>query len=491
MSEHIISLKVDNVKKLTAVAIKLDENARTVVISGENGAGKSSVLDSIEMVLAGKAVIPEQPIRNGKKTARIILETETMIVTRTFSAESGENYLKFENKEGFRASTPQKLLNDMIEKIGFDPLEFANMGPDDQAKKLLTIFPTTINLAENANFAKCAYDERAIVNRELKSLVAQMSAQKSFADDLPTEEVSVSALGLRSSELWKELDGVTRMGADLAALAVQIKRSEEQEANLKSQLEAKIKALRDDCAAQCDVQIRLREALNRDVETMKNMEVRDPEIIKKEIDSIDQSIQKAEGTNSEVRRRKNVTFLKENIEQREKTVQDLEGKMLKLTDARTNALKEAKFPIEGLSIDNNGHVILNGVPFGQASMAQKLIVGIAIAASSKNKLRVCLIRDASLLDAKSMKLVEEMAIKHDLQIWMERVEDNSPCSVQIVDGSNIGAKDAPEVEDPAKGAAETSKSEAGEFALGGAAPAASGGRKRGKKAADNVDPFKA
>lgn len=41
MSDHIVALTISNVKRLSAVAIKLDEKSRTVIISGENGSGKT------------------------------------------------------------------------------------------------------------------------------------------------------------------------------------------------------------------------------------------------------------------------------------------------------------------------------------------------------------------------------------------------------------------------------------------------------------------
>lgn len=59
----IISLESENIKRLKAVRIKPD--GLLVQITGKNGAGKTSVLDSIMMALAGGSTIPEKPIRDG------------------------------------------------------------------------------------------------------------------------------------------------------------------------------------------------------------------------------------------------------------------------------------------------------------------------------------------------------------------------------------------------------------------------------------------
>src|SRR4051812_37263172 len=65
----IISLHAENVKRLKAVDITPD--SPTVVIAGKNGQGKSSVLDSILLALAGKdaAKLMTRPIRDGAERA--------------------------------------------------------------------------------------------------------------------------------------------------------------------------------------------------------------------------------------------------------------------------------------------------------------------------------------------------------------------------------------------------------------------------------------
>lgn len=58
---HIIALDAQNVKRLRAVNIT--PTGDLIVIGGNNGQGKTSVLDSIEMALAGTKCA--KPIREG------------------------------------------------------------------------------------------------------------------------------------------------------------------------------------------------------------------------------------------------------------------------------------------------------------------------------------------------------------------------------------------------------------------------------------------
>lgn len=79
-------------------------------------------------------------------------------------------------------------------------------------------------------------------------------------------------------------------------------------------------------------------------------------------------------------------------------------------------------------------MLFNGIPFSQASSAEKLKVSMAMSIALNPTLRVVLIRDASLLDSNSLKMVAEMAEKTKSQVWIERVSDGDPVGVVIEDG---------------------------------------------------------
>jgi hypothetical protein len=103
---------------------------------------------------------------------------------------------------------------------------------------------------------------------------------------------------------------------------------------------------------------------------------------------------------------------------------------------KTEKLAAAKFPVDGLSFDETG-VTFGGLPFEQASSAEQLRISVAIGIALNPKLKVLLIRDGSLLDADSLKLVAEMAADSDAQVWVERVDDTRKVGVVIEDGSVV------------------------------------------------------
>ena len=79
-------------------------------------------------------------------------------------------------------------------------------------------------------------------------------------------------------------------------------------------------------------------------------------------------------------------------------------------------------------------MLLNGVPFEQASTALKLKCGVAIAVAKNPKLRLVWIRDASLLDDKSYGQVEQLAKEFDAQLLLETVRPIGSDAIVLEDG---------------------------------------------------------
>ena len=118
-------------------------------------------------------------------------------------------------------------------------------------------------------------------------------------------------------------------------------------------------------------------------------------------------------------------------EQYDNGIKEIDSRKVKL-------LQEADLPVPGLGVDDEG-VTFNGVPFIQASAAERLRVSVAMAMAANPEVRVICIKDASLLDADSRKLLADMAAEHDYQIWYEVVGDGGPTGIVIEDGEVANA----------------------------------------------------
>ena len=115
----IIKLQAENFKKLKAIEITPQGN--TVVISGKNAAGKSSVLDAIWFALAGKDALKmnPDPVKHGERVAKVTLDLghedsdnfvkNAYTVVRTWS--NGNSKLEITNTEGMKYGSPAGMLS--------------------------------------------------------------------------------------------------------------------------------------------------------------------------------------------------------------------------------------------------------------------------------------------------------------------------------------------------------------------------------------------
>lgn len=409
-NQHIISLEAENVKRIRAASIETT-GAGTVVLTGSNGAGKSSILDSICMALNGGKAIPAQPIRNGAKKASIVLKTEELEITRTFTANG--SYLEVSDSKG-TVKSPQALLDKMVSLIGFDPLAFARMDPKAQAKELLRVCPIKIDLEQNTKEAEVAYGLRHDANREVKRLEGALASMPTVPDSTPADFVSVESLADRLAQLNNNARELAQMRNDVSTLQARIASAKAEIARLQAQM------VKDEAT------------LARKTELLAAEQ--DPSA---EIESVTRQMKDADRINADVRAAKRRAEVETELKQQQAAAKHEDSILQELAEVRAKALAEAPFPVSGLSISDAGVVLLNGVPFSQASTSEQIRVGIKLAAAANPTLRVAFIRDGSLLDSHAMHEVSAIAQEHDLQIWVERVDDSSPTAIQVVDGETV------------------------------------------------------
>lgn len=408
----IVKLTTENVKRISAVEI--EPNGNVVILGGKNEAGKSSVLDSIMYALCGKSALPKQPLRDGEKKGKIVVKTDEYTVTRTFT-EAGGGTLKVEdNKNGASFKSPQAILDKMVGSLTVNPLAFLD---SDEKKQLETLkLLVGLDFSQLDAESKKLYEERTIVNREGKELSARYDAMENF-EDAPAEEVSVSELMQKMATVEEHNKKVNAAFENLEWCEDSTERAGRRVAQLKHDLE---KAEEEHAKA-------------KEKESEANKRVKDIGEIK-ETDSIRQQISGAEDINSKVRSNKQRAELGKKLESKREESRALTEKINSISADKAKQLENAKFPIEGLSFDENG-VIYQGVPLSQASGAGRLRVGASIAEAMNPELRIMLVRDASLLDEDGMKIISDFAEEKDMQVWLERVGDKDESAIIIEDGA--------------------------------------------------------
>ena len=393
----IVRLTAENVKRLKAVEITPDGNVQ--VITGRNAQGKTSVLDAIWLALGGGAAGREttRPIRDGETKASVTLDLGDLTVTRTWVGD--KTTLTVKNADGAKYGSPQGVLDALVGRLSFDPLEFTRLAPREQVAALLELVDLDVDLAALATQTQAAYHAPAEIGRQGKAI-----------GEIPAEIAGAPDVELSASDLIASIRDAETMAATQAAELEAANRAEAQVADLRAELarwEASLRGHQAKIAAHPPV----------------------PDVA-----AMDAELKAVDETNRAVRHNARVTQAKA---RKDALTADYHAQtaVIETIDAtKAAALAGAKFPVDGLGFDDTG-VTYNGVPFSQASSAEQIRVSLAMAMSLNPKLRVIRILDGSLLDADNLALIGEMATAQDYQVWIERVGDASSVGVVIEDGA--------------------------------------------------------
>ncbi len=422
---HIVRLNAENIKRLSAVEIA--PNGNLVEITGKNGQGKTSVLDAIYWALAGTKPIQDKPVRNGADSGSVTIDLGEYVVTRKFRVRDDGEYttsLTVANKDGAKYSDPQKLLNALVGDLAFDPLDFSRMKPLDQVVALRALVPG-YDFADADRLNKKDFEARTEVNRTIRDLQVRVEAI-TLPDGTPDERVDLAAL---MEELQKDLDAneaarrhaekVNSHTAAIATLEEEIQRGRFDIARLQAEI------------ANIEKNIAAREL---GIEEHRDL-IDDLGLAPAQIDTTDVRLRIAESEmiNRSVELKKQRQTL--NAELRAKTEESasLTGRIAARKAAAAKAVRDADLPVEGLELSEDG-VLLNGVPFDQASDAEQLRVSIAVAGAMNPRLRVIRVRDGSLLDDDSMAALASYAEANGLQVWVETVQSGRQAAIVIEDG---------------------------------------------------------
>jgi len=422
----IVRLEAENVKRLRAVEVTPE--GALVVVGGRNGQGKTSLLDSVAYALGGKDLVCEVPLRAGSDAGHVTVDLGDLVVRRDFGRD-GTTRVVVSNREGARFPSPQRLLDELAGRLTFDPLAFARMSPREQAETLRALVGLDFSAQDGRRLA--AYEERTAVNRDAKRLDAQLAGMPRHAD-APAREVDVAAL---MDELAEVERGEREIEQRERAVAEQLGAAERSEARVVA-ISAEIESLRARiaqlAAEAADHRVNAEgarenaEAERAGIATARGM-LPDPAPIRAAVAAAGAlNRQRAENA----ARERVAAELLAAQERSSALTRELEA----IDAAKIAAIAAAQIPVKGLSFDAE-RVLLRGLPFEQASSAEQLRVSVAMGAAMSPRLKVMLVRDGSLLDDESMRLLAQTAEQHGLQVWLERVGDGAECQVVIEDGS--------------------------------------------------------
>lgn len=427
----IVGLKTENVKRIKAVHI-VPNDPNTVVLVGANEAGKSSILDAIQWCLEGRENMQERPLRDGTSQGVTEIDLGDFLVKRTYKA-NGNGELTIHDKTAVKYKAPQAVLDSFLEHISFDPLAFTHMKKEEKRDMLRRLVGIDFSQLDAEKMEK--FNERTDVNRRLQEQRARLGGYPKDPT-APESETSTAELLAKLDEIQRHNSGVsdleTNTGSRKRVLDAAKSGVAEVEAAIK-ELEKQMEQLKADRVEAIGVVTKAQEEFDTALSTSSNAKRIDEAPIRQQLSTLDES-------NGKVRTNREHDKIAIIVDGLRASSEKLTARLEEIDATKTKMMKEANFPLKGLSFDESG-VTLNGIPFEQASQARQLQASVSIALALRGRLKVILIRDASLLDRDSMKMMMSMAREHGAQIWYEKVLDRDldkhppePYEVVIEDG---------------------------------------------------------
>ena len=447
----IVKLLAENVKRLHAVEITPD--GTLVTIGGKNGAGKSSVLDSIAYAMGGERLVPTEPIRQGEYAAQIVVDLGELIVTRKFKRtklftckhddspnpvdhlptcpftwSDTTSTLTVTNRDGARYPSPQAVLDKMLGQLTFDPLAFARADPQKQDATLRKLVNLDVTPIENRR--RIAFEQRAIYKKQYALKEAQVEGLLHYAD-VPTEPISMDAISKEMLQAEEQ-----RLAAEEAKRTVErvqgaIATCEARDAELRQQ-QLELQRQMDRLQANTNAnQVKLAE----EHAALVDAELKAKTTTTPDMDALRVRVREAEATNERIRHNQyrareqgELTVLAGEIAVQQKAIADAE-------DEKRAALEAVQFPVAGLGLSDDG-VTFNGLPFDQASTSERIRTSVAIGIALNPKFKVLLIRDGNALDKDSLAAVAAQAGGAQMQLWVEWVTAEADgVSIFIEDGA--------------------------------------------------------
>lgn len=438
---HILGLVAENVKKIRVVEI--EPKSRLVKITGKNGQGKTSVLDSIWYALGGKHSLPDKPVRKGADRAKIKLTLGTkekgaeLTVQRTIQPDKTVS-LQIEAKDGKKFASPQAMLDEMMGALTFDPMQFVTMKPKEQVDALREVVKLGSEIDElNAANTK-DFDERRNVNREVERLRTEAAAIV-VQDGLPKEKQDESEILAKLTDAGTINEKARKVDAQKAALLVAWNRAKDDVSGAEMrtttqemrviELEKALGKAREDLENQRE---ELKEAKADEKKASAAWKAA-PEGELVDVSQLTAELQKVQLANREIEKRSRREGLEKQLKEKQRVADRLTRQMEDREEKKRNAIGGAKMPLPDLTFNEDG-VLYKGIPLDQAGEAEQLRVSIALAMAANPKLRILRVMHGEALDDDAMEVLAEMAEEHDFQVWMAKVDSTGKVGIVMEDG---------------------------------------------------------
>lgn len=424
---EITAIEIRDVLRIKHIKFTPPADVLVILIGGDNAQGKTSLQRSLLMAMGGAGEIPDEPVRRGAIEGEIVLQLTDVTVRRRIMHD-GQSKLEVTSKYG-PIKSPQEWLSKLFGGRALNPLDFLRRKPAEQRDQLLKLIDKDGRIAGIESNRKAVFTRRTEVGRDLKKATAQLAG---MTEVQPGSPVDIMALTTESRTLG---DVIAEMGRRRNVHEQAMRESSQAASDVKranDAMEAAKRALEAALARQNAAE----ESLTKARVAVESFED-DQQRAAARRDEIQRELAAAQVHNSKVAADQAAAAARAKLAaELAETKADYEAldEEIKQYDAqKLEILTAAQLPVPALGVDDNG-VTLNGLPFDQASSAERWRVAVGLAIAAKPELRDVWIEDGALLDDNALLALKEIAQRSGYRFWVERVGNKDPGAVIIHDG---------------------------------------------------------
>ncbi len=409
MSIQITSLELENVKRIKAVRLEPAPTGLTV-IGGNNGQGKTSVLDAIAWALGGDRFRPSNANRDGSVVPPALKVTLSNGLVAERKGESGA--LKVTDPAGRRAG--QTLLNDFVSEFALNLPKFMNATNREKAATLLQIIGVEDELKRLEIEEQSAYNRRHAIG-QIADQKAKYAKEMAYYPDAPETPVSAAELIQQQQEILARNGENRRKREQLGALkAAQL------------QVQGRIETLK----RELETLLTKEKLINEDIATaQKTVE----QITDESTAEIEESLRNIEAINVKVRANLDREHAQQEADKFRAEYDALTAEVEQARDAKKKLLENADLPLPGLSVED-GELTLNGKRWDCMSGSEQLIAATAIVRKLNPNCGFVLLDKLEQLDRNTLDSFGTWLNEQGLQAIATRVSTGEECAVIIEDG---------------------------------------------------------
>lgn len=423
---RILKAEIKNFKNITHTEVDL--GGKSIVIAGQNGAGKSSFIQALYSPIDSNYT-PLEPIKNGEENAEIELsiggilndEMVTYIVKAHFDQGNKKGTISLFDQDGSKIKGGKSVLESIVGNIGFDIFDFIKKGRTSTGKiseagvrEQIEILSDLMPLEGRQKLQslelekKTVYQKRAEVNLEVKSLEVKSKTLLSPDDvDKYSKEKDASEVKEKITKLSENIEKWNQVSAN----NVENDRLLEK---LPSEIEKLEELLKEK-----------KEALSTAQDKKPKYEAffkKNPE--KPSIDSLSKELEKINEHNEKFKEIQKVETYKKDFQAKQDESQAMTDRLSAIKEEKKSVFAEYPLPVKGLEFDEES-ITYKGLPLNGEQIPSSTIIsiGVRIGMAMNPNLRLMIIRDGSLLDSKTMNDILKICENKGYQLLVEKVVD--------------------------------------------------------------------